>query len=144
MFLLRNGVLKEGETVSIEGLVMFLNCYRESLLLVRQQKVAVDDRGKQKVQAFDVPSCAKEPHLGKRDAEEVEACLQGVRTGSRWLNWGLGCVSGVGFLTVIKMLKEGIDHLLAVEREKSCLKKVEFAQIGRERNKVAQAARTRP
>nr|CAB3494683.1 unnamed protein product [Digitaria exilis] len=62
----RNGVLKEGETVSIEGSVMFLNCYRESLLLVRQQKVAVDDRGKQKVQAFDVPSCAKEPRLGKR------------------------------------------------------------------------------
>ncbi|KAF8694933.1 hypothetical protein HU200_038039 [Digitaria exilis] len=45
----RNAVLKAGESVSVEGSVVFLIRYRESLLLARQQEVEVDARGRQKV-----------------------------------------------------------------------------------------------
>ncbi|KAF8692030.1 hypothetical protein HU200_039978 [Digitaria exilis] len=46
----RNGVTKAEEALSVEGSVIFLTRYMQSLLSVRQQEVAMDERGKQKPQ----------------------------------------------------------------------------------------------
>ncbi|KAF8694211.1 hypothetical protein HU200_038341 [Digitaria exilis] len=46
----RNGVTKAGKALSVEGSVIFLTRYMQSLLSVRQQEAAMDERGKQKPQ----------------------------------------------------------------------------------------------
>jgi ribonuclease HI len=58
-WMVRNGVIKAGEGISIAGSVLFLTCYCSELLLVRQQGISGENRGKQKMFPELIPSCAR-------------------------------------------------------------------------------------
>lgn len=48
-WMVRNGVLKAGDNISIEGSVMFLSRYMQSLKSIRQPDLGDDERGKQAI-----------------------------------------------------------------------------------------------
>lgn len=54
----RNSVLMAGESISVEGSVIFLSRYWAALLQIRQQAPAGDDRGKQKMYPEPRPSAS--------------------------------------------------------------------------------------
>jgi len=55
----RNGVLRAGQTLSIEGSVNFLTRYMDSFMLCRRKNVQVDNKGKRCV----LPGGARQTHV---------------------------------------------------------------------------------